>query len=112
MTKPDPLDSVLREWQAPEPSAGLDREMLAAYRSAVPRSTPFWQRFWSARISVPAPALLAATIAILGLFIWLRPITQPSSPDPSGVVTQLNATGFRPLPNGDARVIPAMEVLK
>ena len=112
MTEPDPLDSVLREWQAPEPSAGLDREVLAAYRFAVPRPTPFWQRFWTRRISVPAPALLATAIAIFGLFIWLRPLAQPSSPDPSGVVTQLSATGFQPLPNGDARVIPAMEVQK
>jgi hypothetical protein len=112
MTEPDPLDSVLREWQAPEPSAGLEREVLAAYRSAVPRPAPSWQRFWSRRISVPAPALLAAAIAIVGLFIWMRSLAQPSSPDPSGVVTQLNATGFQPLPNGDARVIPAMEVQK
>jgi hypothetical protein len=112
MTEPDPLDSVLREWQAPDPPAGLDREVLVAYRSAVPRPAPFWHRFWTRRISLPAPALLAAAIVILGLFIWLRPLAQPSSPDPSGVVTQLNATGFQPLPNGDARVIPAMEVQK
>lgn len=112
MTEPDPLDSVLREWQAPEASAGLDREVLAAYRSAVPRPVPFWQRFWSTRMSVPAPALLAAAIVILGLFIWLWPLARPSSPNPPGVVTQLNATGFQPLPNGDARVIPAMEVQK
>jgi hypothetical protein len=112
MTEPDPLDSVLREWQAPEPSTGLDREVLAAYRSAVPRAAPFWQHFWTRRISVPVPALVAAAMAILGLFIWLRPLARPSSPGPSGVVTQLNATGFQPLPNGDARVIPANEVQK
>jgi hypothetical protein len=112
MTEPDPLDSLLHEWQAPEPSAGLDWEVLSAYRSAVPLTTPLFQRFWTGRISVPAPALLAAAIVILGLFIWLRPHAQPSSPDPSGVTTQLNATGFQPLPNGDARVIPAMEVQK
>jgi hypothetical protein len=27
-------------------------------------------------------------------------------------VTRLNASGFRPLPNGEARVVPAMEVQK
>lgn len=112
MTEPDPLDSVLREWQAPEPSAGLDRQVLAAYRSAVAPPVPFWQRFWSRRISVPAPALLAAAIAILGLLIWLRPSARPSSPNTPGAVTQLDATGFQPLPNGNARVIPAIEVEK
>jgi hypothetical protein len=112
MIERDPLDSVLREWQAPEPSAELDREMLAAYRSAIARPVPFWQRFWSTRISVPAPALVVAAIAIIALVLWLRPAAQPSLPDPSGVVTQLNATGFQPLPNGEARVIPAMEVHK
>jgi hypothetical protein len=112
MTEPDPLDSVLRECQAPEPPPDWIGEVLAAYRSAISRPAPFWQRFWTRRISVPAPPLLAAAIAILGLFMWLRPLAQPSSPDPLGVMTQLNATGFQPLPNGDARVIPAMEVQK
>jgi hypothetical protein len=43
----------------------------------------------------------------------LRPSAAPvASPVTSGVVTRLNASGFRPLPNGEARVVPAMEVQK
>jgi hypothetical protein len=72
-----------------------------------------FRRFWTLRVSVPAPALLAAAAAILALFFWLRPApVTPASPEASGVVTHLNATGFQPLPNGEARIVPAMEVQK
>jgi hypothetical protein len=116
MNEPDPLDSLLREWKAPEPGAGLDQDVMAAYRSTVcpPRpSAPRWQRFWRMRVSVPVPALLAAAVVVFGLLIWLRPpAPSPASPGGSDALTRLNASGFQPLPNGEARVIPAMEVQK
>jgi hypothetical protein len=60
---------------------------------------------------MPAPALVAAAVAILALFFWLRPAaTPPAPPAPGGMVTRLNASGFQPLPDGEARVIPALEV--
>ena len=113
MKEPDSLDSLLREWKAPDPAAELDRDVLAAYRSAVPQPRPpsqFWQRFWTMRVSLPAPALVAAMLAICALFLWFRPsASPPAEPRRSDAVTRLNAAGFQPLPNGDARVIPAVE---
>jgi hypothetical protein len=115
MKEPDSLDSLLREWKAPEPTAELDRNAIAAYRSAVrrPRLSLWWQRFCTMRVSVPVPALLAAAAAIFGFFLWLRPAAAPpASPRMPEAVTQLNASGFQPLPNGEARVIPAREIQK
>jgi hypothetical protein len=113
MKEHDPLDALLREWKSPEPAAELDERVKFAYRSAMdsPRSSPpAWRRFWMLRVSIPAPVLLAAAVAIFALIFWLRP--QPAAPESSGVVTRLNASGFQPLPNGQARVIPAMEIHK
>jgi hypothetical protein len=104
------LDDLLRqEWKAPEPTADLDGQVISAYRSAVrPKSS--WRAFWSMRVSVPAPVLLAAAVAIAALVVWLRPGAAPAPAEPAGVVTQLNASGFQPLPNGEARVVPAVEI--
>jgi hypothetical protein len=107
------LDALLREeWKSPEPTAELDQRVTAAYRSAERRSA--WRGFWTLRVSVPAPALLIAAVAIVAVAIWLRPKAAPvaSPAEPSGVVTQLNASGFQPLPNGEARVVPAVEIVK
>jgi hypothetical protein len=114
MKEPDSLDALLREWKIAEPAGGLDQRMIAAYRSAVHSeldSSPFWRRFWTTRVSISAPVLVATALAVLALFLWFRPATAPvPSPQTPGAVTRLNVTGFQPLPNGDARVVPAMEV--
>jgi hypothetical protein len=114
--EPDSLDALLREWKSPEPTAELDERVVSAYRSTVrPRrfSPRMWRQFWTMRVSVPAPVLVATALAILALFFWLRPsATRATAPEAPGVVTQLNASGFQPLPNGQARVVPAVEVQK
>jgi hypothetical protein len=113
MREPDSLDALLQEWKSPEPTAALDQRVMSAYRAAVrpPRfSRQLLQRFWTMRVSVPAPVLLAAALAIFTLFFWLRPPTPALKT--SNVVTRLNAIGFQPLPNGEARVVQAMEVQK
>jgi hypothetical protein len=124
MKEPDSLDAVLRECKLPEPTAEMDQRVMAAYRSAIGplqasrRTSPQtslrgWRQFWTMRVSVPAPALVAAALAILVLFFWLRPPAAPArSPETSGVVTRLNVSGFQPLPNGLARVVPVMQVKK
>ena len=116
MIEPDSLDALLREWKSPEPTPELDQRMTAAYRRAIrpPRFSPrAWRRFWSMRVSVPAPVLVASALAIVTLFFWLRPSPAPAaSTATSDIVTQLNASGFQPLPNGQARVIPAVEFQK
>jgi hypothetical protein len=112
MKEHDSLDDLLRgEWKSPEPSAELDSRVTSAYRSAVRRPAA-WKQFWKMRVSVPAPALLVAAVAIVALVAWLRPVSVPAPAETSGVVTQLNASGFQPLPNGEARVIPAVEIKK
>lgn len=102
MIENDPLQTVLREWRAPEPGAALDARVRAAY-GATHRRSP-WQAFWGARISVPAPALV---VIVLALFLQFRSAPAPVSPGADrGYVTRLDATGFQPLPNGAARVVP------
>ena len=113
MKEPESLDTLLREWKAPEPAAELDRRVLSAYRSAARPAWRGlrWRSLWTLRISVPVPVLLAAAVVVFALFFWLRPTPAPAaSPETSGVVTRLNASGFQPLPNGEARVMPVAEV--
>jgi hypothetical protein len=108
----DSIHALLREeWKSPEPTAELDRRVTEAYRSAV-RPKPAWQQFWTMRVSVPAPVLFIAAVAIVALVIWLRPAASPAPTERSGVVTELNVSGFQPLPNGEARVVPAVEIKK
>jgi hypothetical protein len=116
MKESDSLDALLRDWKSPEPTADLDQRVISAYRSAV-RPSRFslrvWRQFWTMRVTVPAPALVAAALAIFALFFWLRPSAAPvAPPETSGVVTRLNVNGFQPLPNGEARIVPALEVQK
>jgi len=119
MNEPDPLDTLLREWKAPEPSAEMDRRVAEDYRRAFRddrRRSPGWRGFWSARISVPVPVLLAAMV-VIALVVWFRSSASTSTPssagrDATGVFTRVNATGFQPLPNGDARIVPVKEILR
>jgi hypothetical protein len=101
MNENDPLGAVLREWTAPEPSAGLDERVRAGFRAV--RAPSPWARFLSARISVPVPVLAAVLLVVA--VVWLvefRPA--PPAPRQRGLVTRLEATGFQPLPNGVALV--------
>src|SRR5258708_31468080 len=116
MKQPNRGDACLGEWKSAEPRGELDRGVPSAYRPVVRPPRFFlrvWRQFWTMRVSLPAPALVVAALAIFTLFFWLRPPAAPvASPVTSGVVTRLNASGFRPLPDGEARVVPAMEVQK
>lgn len=101
MSENDPLRALLREWQAPEPSAALDERIRAGFRAA--RAPSPWARIWQARISVPVPVL--AALVLLAAVAWLvqfRPAA-PAVREP-GIVTRLEATGFQPEPNGVALV--------
>jgi hypothetical protein len=119
MNEPDPLDTLLREWKAPAPAPEMDHRITEAYRGTFRNKrhdASGWRGFWSARISVPVPVLLAAMVAI-AVFVWYRSSVSSSAPssaarDATGVVTRVDATGFQPLPNGDARIVPVKEILR
>jgi hypothetical protein len=107
MTERDPLNEVLREWHSEEPSREFDERVLLAYRRS---RGDFFSRLWRARVSIPVPVLALAAAAVCALVLWLRaprPTEQIGGP---GVVTQLDSTGFRPLPNGEARVVSVKEL--
>ena len=96
----DPLDSILRVWMAPEPRAEVDARILDAWRPSV------WRRVWMARVSVPAPVLAAAALAVAALLLW-----QPRAPAPAHhSPVPVAASGFLPLANGAVHVVPLKEV--
>jgi hypothetical protein len=116
MNEPDSLDKLLHEWKSPEPEEQMDESVLCAWRSTVQPAVqpPRARSFWTMRISIPAPAFLAAALAVAVLLFWLRrpdpPILREAVPQTRGIVTQLDARGFEPLPNGEARIISAREI--
>jgi hypothetical protein len=105
MMHDDPLQEVLREWKAPEPPAALDARVRAAYRAAYrPWS---WSVLWKTRISVPVPALAVLIVLALAWLVQFRSAPAPVPPSAGrGYLTRLDETGFQPLPNGAARVVP------
>jgi hypothetical protein len=116
MTEQDPLGDVLREWKSVEPTPQFDQRVLRAYRQSyyqAPVTETAWQRFWKTRISIPLPVLLASSMLVFALVLWLRPAAPKSPPaGPGGFVTQLDAEGFQPLPHGEARVVSVKELRK
>jgi hypothetical protein len=105
----DKLRAILRAWEAPEPNREMDARVRAAWRVSHP---PGWKRIWTARVSVPVP-VLAALLLIAALVLVRFGVARRSAAEtpsgPGGYVTQLNATGFQPVPNGEARVITVKE---
>jgi hypothetical protein len=105
----DKLRALLREWEAPEPNPQMDARVRAAWRASHPAA---WKRIWTARISMPVPvlaALLLIAAFLLAKFGTPRRSTAETPSQPGGYVTQLNAAGFQPVPNGEARVITVKE---
>ena len=109
MNEDDRLKSLMQEWQAPDPSPPLDTAMREKYMKAV--SLPWWRRIWTVRVSIPVPAL-AALLLVLGLWLQFgtRRVAAParvSSPPEAAYVTEIDGSGFKPLPDGEIRVIRA-----
>lgn len=99
----DSLRRLLREWEAPEEPPAMDARIRAAWRAAYP-APPRWN-FWSARVSVPVPLLAAVMLVLLAVVLFR---SEPPAFSPGGgraYVTQVDAEGFQPLPNGAARVV-------
>ena len=120
MKEEDPLDSILRDWQAPQPTAAMDARVRAAYRAIHHASQ--WRRIWSARVTIPVPVLAAVMLLIVAtLWFQFRPDQPGWRPEPSatgmgpapanvaasyaGYTTRIETTGFKPLPDGATRVV-------
>jgi len=99
----DSLRNLLREWRAPDAPPGMDAQMRSAWRAAYPAS-PSWN-FWSARVSLPVPVFAVLMLVMLALVLQFR--SEPPAVTRGGhaYVTQVDAEGFQPLPNGAARVV-------
>jgi hypothetical protein len=108
--KPDPLDDLLHEWEAPEPSRALDARVRASFPSTQRR--PFWRSLLAARVTIPVP-VLAAALVMIAMGLWLERSSPPAHPanaaPPAGYLTRLDTAGFRPLPDGEVRVIRSGE---
>lgn len=114
MKEHDPLSSLLREWQAPEPSSAVDARVRAAYRAA--HRPSLWRRMWSVQVTIPVPVLVVVLLLLLAPALWLQfrsrpPVPQPAVAAPAGAdyVTRLETAGFKPLPDGATRVIRSGE---
>jgi hypothetical protein len=115
MKEHDPLSSVLREWEAPEPSAALDARVRAAYRAL--HRPSLWRRVWSARVSIPVPVLAALLLVVVITAAWWLPFRsrppavqpEPVAAPAGGYVTRIETAGFKPLPDGATRVIRSGE---
>jgi hypothetical protein len=112
MNEPDSLDKLLHEWKPPEPTEEMDERVAHAWRTAF--QPPRKRSFWNLRLSIPAPAVLVAALAVVALVFWLRwpatPAAHEAAPQTRGIVTQLDARGFEPLPNGEARIISVRDI--
>src|SRR5262245_55980138 len=109
MKENDPLNPVLKEWTAPEPTAELDARVRSNYRAVYRPSV--WRRMWSFEVRIPVPVLAGLLILVGVLFYQFRavaPANQPAvtvPPTTGDYVTRIDAAGFRPLPDGAVRII-------
>lgn len=104
----DPLSPLLREWRAPDPPAGIDTRMLAAFRQRAAGRQNWWAMIWSTRVSIPVPVLAALLLLVCAAAVWLRRPVEPP-PVAGGYITRLEVVGFQPLRDGPARVIRRKE---
>ncbi|MFL6283582.1 MAG: hypothetical protein ACJ74Q_10630 [Pyrinomonadaceae bacterium] len=69
------LSTLLRAWDAPEPSARSRERLLAEFRAGGVRA-PFWRRALSAELRVPLPVAACAALALLASLFTLAARTQ------------------------------------
>ena len=120
MDEKDPLTTLLREWEAPEPHPSLDARVRAACRAACAPAAvpPLWLRIWHMRVTIPVPVLAVALLIVAALWLQFRPrATAPAAPTvrpapvaSPGYMTRIENTGFQPLRDGATRIIRAKEV--
>ena len=82
------LDELLRQWRAPLAPTTLE----ARVRRATGNS--WWQWLWAGSVRLPVPALLAAVLAIVLLFIFGRELP-----------VRKTGPGFRPVKEVQVRIV-------
>ena len=100
--KDQELASWLRRWAAPRAPDRLDQRVKAAYRSTVPRTTP-WKRLREARISLPLPLALLVAGLVLGVGVLAGSLLSRGGPvggrgERSEVARGGGLENLRPLP--------------
>jgi hypothetical protein len=119
------LDGLLRRWGAPVVPEGMDERMLAAYRRQVRAAEPWWSRLFTASVRVPLPVAVGLLmLLVVTAALALRPVADaptagtsgPSAPvqavravDPP-VVTRTDLSGFQPVSEVTATVVPEKEM--
>jgi hypothetical protein len=88
------LREVLKKWEAPQPSAALDRRVFGACK---PVKAISW-KLWGA---------VAAGVALMVAANFLSPSRPVVRGEPRQLETRLTATGFRPMPEGAVTVMKA-----
>jgi hypothetical protein len=94
MIRDEELRKALLKWEAPLPSAGLDRRV---FESCKPARQVSW-KLWG--------AVAAGVAVMLGANLFNR-APQGETPDRTHVETRLAAAGFRPMTDGAITVVKA-----
>jgi hypothetical protein len=83
------LSGLLREWKAPDAPAGL-RAAVFGPAAAGEAPLPWWRRFWSLSIRVPAPVAFAAALLLAASVWggWRRPQPIPLKPARPQVIVE------------------------
>lgn len=84
------LSTLLRAWDAPEPSARSRERLLAEFRTSFVRA-PLWRRALSAELRVPLPVAACAALVLLASLFALYSRT----PSPMQTATKSNAADVR-----------------
>jgi hypothetical protein len=85
------LSTLLRAWDAPEPSARSRERLLSEFRAGVVRA-PFWRRALSAEVRVPLPVAACAALALLASLFMLAARTQTPAQTAATTAAAHNAT--------------------
>jgi hypothetical protein len=106
MNKEENLNSILREWKAPEPSPELDGRVLNAFHEV--RSVRVWSRQLPHSLKAQVLLIAATVIFAVAVTVLFRH-GKPSAGVPQ-IVTRINGSGFQALPNGSATIIKSKEI--
>lgn len=93
----EPLQKVLRQWEAPAPDPRLDERVWTSFRLSAASQRRRWTRKW---LPLAAGVLLCA-----GLAMHLMKSPGPAEFRSVSIETTADATGFTPVPDGAITVV-------